>query len=72
MGAERRRPSVRPPARTDGRTAAIYVPSAHNTIRSHAWVRRSNGLLLHEPWEVQVDMQGQWAGHFGTLMPYYR
>lgn len=29
-----------------------------------------NGLLLHEPWRVQLDMSG-WRGHFGTLTPFH-
>ncbi len=29
------------------------------------------GYLLHQPQDVRLDM-GSWAGHFGTLMPFYR
>lgn len=34
-------------------------------------VRSFAGHLLREPAEVRLDM-GRWAGHFGTLMPFYR
>jgi hypothetical protein len=29
-----------------------------------------NGLLLHEPETISINMT-QWKGHFGTLMPFY-
>eukprot|EP00884_Botryococcus_braunii_P006520 jgi/Botrbrau1/1586/Bobra.0185s0008.2 len=35
-------------------------------------VQSFNSLLLHEPASVQIDMEGRWSGHFGTLMPFVR
>jgi hypothetical protein len=34
-------------------------------------VKTFNALLLHEPGDVKIDMV-KWAGHFGTLMPFYK
>jgi hypothetical protein len=33
-------------------------------------VHYHNGLLLHEPESITIDMV-VWKGHFGTLMPFY-
>jgi hypothetical protein len=34
-------------------------------------VRSFEGYLLRDPAAVRIDL-GKWAGHFGTLMPFYR
>lgn len=49
---------------TDERVAA-GLRSAGLHVSAHG------ALLLREPAEVAVDM-ARWAGHFGTLMPFYR